>query len=235
MTKSIIVKERFCGPPESGNGGYVAGLIAKHLEGSVEVTLRKPIPLETPLAVVPSLSGLSLMHGEAVIAEGRGIETFDDDVASAPRWGDVEDAMRHPIVSGDEGVSFGHCFVCGADRKQGDGLHIVCGRLPDGRSASLWTPDASLCADDGKIDHVYLWAALDCPGYAALHTAGTLALLGRFSAEIYGDAAVGEALVVCGEAKGQEGRKHFTETTLYRSDGSVLGRAKAIWISVPSL
>jgi hypothetical protein len=37
----LVVEARYCGPPNSGNGGYVAGLLARRLgEGPVEVTLR---------------------------------------------------------------------------------------------------------------------------------------------------------------------------------------------------
>ena len=44
--KEIIIQNRFCGPPDSGNGGYTSGLIAKELNNPVEITLRKPPPLD---------------------------------------------------------------------------------------------------------------------------------------------------------------------------------------------
>ncbi|NUP32448.1 MAG: hypothetical protein HOU01_12100, partial [Streptomycetaceae bacterium] len=39
----LAVASRFNGPPESGNGGYVAGLLAEHLAGrpAATVTLRQ--------------------------------------------------------------------------------------------------------------------------------------------------------------------------------------------------
>ena len=37
---SITIDKRFRGPPNSGNGGYVCGLIADHIDGSAEITLR---------------------------------------------------------------------------------------------------------------------------------------------------------------------------------------------------
>src|SRR4051812_33728415 len=40
---------RFRGPPESANGGYCAGILADALAGAVEVTLRRPPPLEQEL------------------------------------------------------------------------------------------------------------------------------------------------------------------------------------------
>ena len=42
MTGTLVIGSRFCGPPDSGNGGYVCGLIADYLGGPAEVTLRKP-------------------------------------------------------------------------------------------------------------------------------------------------------------------------------------------------
>ena len=44
--QSIRIDRRFCGPPNSGNGGYVCGLLAAHIDGGAEITLRVPPPLE---------------------------------------------------------------------------------------------------------------------------------------------------------------------------------------------
>ena len=35
----MLVSSRFCGPPDSGNGGYVAGLVAEYVDGDAEVKL----------------------------------------------------------------------------------------------------------------------------------------------------------------------------------------------------
>ena len=53
MTGSLTVARRFCGPPGSGNGGYVCGLIAGFLDGPAEVTLRLPPPLGSLWDAVP--------------------------------------------------------------------------------------------------------------------------------------------------------------------------------------
>jgi len=45
----IIIDKRYCGPPNSGNGGYVCGRLAQHIPGGAEVTLRAPPPLDKPL------------------------------------------------------------------------------------------------------------------------------------------------------------------------------------------
>jgi len=37
----------FYGPPNSGNGGYVCGMLVHHITGAAEVTLRSPPPIGT--------------------------------------------------------------------------------------------------------------------------------------------------------------------------------------------
>ena len=55
---SITIDKRFRGPPNSGNGGYVCGLLAGHIDGrSAEIALRAPPPLARPLIIVPSAYG----------------------------------------------------------------------------------------------------------------------------------------------------------------------------------
>ena len=38
----IVIGRQFCGPPNSGNGGYVCGVLADGLEGPVTAVLRAP-------------------------------------------------------------------------------------------------------------------------------------------------------------------------------------------------
>ena len=54
---SIMIDKRYCGPPNSGNGGYVCGRLARHIPGGAEVTLRAPPPLDKPLDVVATDGG----------------------------------------------------------------------------------------------------------------------------------------------------------------------------------
>ena len=69
---SIIIDKRYCGPPNSGNGGYVCGRLARHIPGGAEVTLRAPPPLDKPLDVVATDDGLwELRDGATVVATGR--------------------------------------------------------------------------------------------------------------------------------------------------------------------
>ena len=47
MSDSVTIPARFNGPLDSGNGGYSAGALAALLDGAAEVSLRRPVPLDT--------------------------------------------------------------------------------------------------------------------------------------------------------------------------------------------
>src|ERR1700727_3707120 len=67
---TLTIPSRFCGPPASGNGGYVCGCIAAYLDGQVTLTLRRPPPLATPMAVEQDgESPVRIYHGRTLIAE----------------------------------------------------------------------------------------------------------------------------------------------------------------------
>ena len=70
MTDSMVIDSRFCGPPGSGNGGYVCGRVAAYLDGPATVTLRRPPPLATPMTVEQDGdSSVRIQHGHTLIAE----------------------------------------------------------------------------------------------------------------------------------------------------------------------
>ena len=85
MTSQITVERRFCGPPTSGNGGYVCGRMADFVDGPAEVTLRMPPPLDTPLAIESVGGGeMVLTDDDTLIAVARPVE-LDIDVPE-PVW-----------------------------------------------------------------------------------------------------------------------------------------------------
>jgi hypothetical protein len=45
----IVIAQQFCGPPNSGNGGYVCGVLAKDIEGPATSVLRARVPLDITL------------------------------------------------------------------------------------------------------------------------------------------------------------------------------------------
>jgi hypothetical protein len=69
---TVIVPGRFCGPPDSANGGITAGLLAACLPfDAVEVTLRRPPPLDTAMDVRLTCEAADLVGDGAVIASAR--------------------------------------------------------------------------------------------------------------------------------------------------------------------
>ena len=91
--KSVAIENRFCGPPNSANGGYVCGLLAAHIHGDAETTLRAPPPLGQRLAIVASEHGVELRKDETTLATGRIVHI---DVAEIPivNFSEAEDAVR---------------------------------------------------------------------------------------------------------------------------------------------
>ena len=73
-TIPTIIRKRFCGPPNSGNGGYVCGLLANALGEPAQVTLHAPPPLDppsawpTPKPPAPASAATSSMACPAVLS-----------------------------------------------------------------------------------------------------------------------------------------------------------------------
>jgi hypothetical protein len=146
MSSTIRIARRFCGPPDTGNGGYSAGTLASLLPGGCECTLRKPIPLERDLKAESFDNHARLLDDAEVIIEAVStqieiathepvpFEQADRATAESPALG------NHPFPT---------CFTCGPQRVLGDGLRIFPGRLPGANGensvfAASWIPDSSL-------------------------------------------------------------------------------------------
>src|SRR5262245_30643063 len=66
---AVIVNGRFCGAPNTASGGYVAGLLGKHLSGPARVSLEAPIPVDQPLALEQLADGgVVLSNGATALA-----------------------------------------------------------------------------------------------------------------------------------------------------------------------
>jgi hypothetical protein len=225
------IASRFSGPPESGNGGYCAGLLAKALDGAVEVTLRRPPPLEQPLSLVVEQERAELRHGDELVAEARQT-ALELEVPSAPSFARAVELSQHYV--GHAKHHFPGCFVCGPARAAGDGLRIFPGAEHEGEVvAAPFRPDVSLSQSGGLLPAELVWAALDCVGYfATAQPDYPVALLGRMTAELLGSVHVDEPCVVIGWSLGREGRKLRAGTALFGADGGLRGRAHQTWISV---
>ena len=236
MSETIVIAERFCGPPGTANGGYVAGVLARGLPGAVEVTLRAAAPLATPLVVDEGADGARVLtHGGLELA--RALRTSlalevpeppDPDVVAA-HAGDCRAMRTHP---------FPRDFVCGPARAPGDGLRIFPGVVPGSdRVAALWTPHPSLCDTSGVVAPEFLWAALDSPSsFPLLEPEDARALepmvLGRLCVSLEGELAAGERALVMAWPISLEGRRGVAGAALFAASGRLVGRARATWISL---
>lgn len=229
--RSIIVAPRFCGPPESANGGYIAGLIASLASDVVRVRLVKPPPLGVDLQVHESGGGdYELRHGEDLVAQATPAQltlvpppapTYEQALEASTRYAGFADNNPFPT-----------CFVCGPQRPRGDGLRIFAGPLDERGSvvAGVWSPDASLDQGDGKVRAEFMWAALDCPGFFAANRDARVMLLAEFTAHVDRRVHIDEPCIVVGWLLGTSGRKHEVATALYDGDGEPCARARALWI-----
>ena len=233
VDQGIMIPARYCGPAESGNGGYSCGLLAAFVNSdeAIAVTLRQPPPLDTPLQVSCEGGQAQLLDGERLIAEAAPA-ALELQVPVAPALAEAEAAAQH--YPGHHQHAFPHCFVCGPARQAGDGLRIFTGPL-QGRAlvAAPWQPDTGLAGPDGMVKDEYLWAAIDCPGaWAVLPELDTAVVLGRLTARIHGQLAADETAVVCGWRLASDGRKHQVGTALFGAGGRLIASAKAIWIAL---
>jgi hypothetical protein len=228
---AFSVATRFCGPPNSANGGYFAGRLASFATATVRVRLCAPIPLNTELQVLERDAGrLDLLNAGEVIAYAEPDE-LQLDIPSAPDYVDAIAASRRFIAF--ERHAFPGCFVCGTARTRGDGLRIFAGaNVGKTLVAAPWVPDESLASADGKVAAEFMCAALDCPGYFAARDDGVPMLLGEYTAHVDRRVHVDEPCVVIGWRIAVKGRKYEVGTALFDEDGELCGRARAVWLEL---
>lgn len=235
----IIIGRQFCGPPNSGNGGYVCGVLAKDVAGPATSVLRAPIPLDTPLGLERRDDGVMAMLGGEGQLIGQGAASAGAELPDPPPAPSLAEAKAagarylglttkfHPI-----------CFTCGTERHEGDGLRVFAGQL-EGRDrgvvADVWTPHAEFADADGLTPTEIVWAALDCPGYFAwVEKEGRHgALLGTMTGEVLRRPKAGDACIVMAWPIAREGRKETSGVALFSAGGELLARAHQVWIVMP--
>jgi len=232
----VVVAAQFRGPPTSGNGGYVGGLLAGRL-GSPVVTavLRAPVGIDTPLRILAEGGGVRLASPAGdLIAEARPGDPADLPTPPAPP------SLQAAILAGERYVGLTHnrhpvCFTCSPDLDVGYGLRMFVGQVegePAGVMAGPWTPHANFAGADGLTPIEVVWAALDCPGsFAWLERGWPGGLLGTMTCEVRRRPRTGEACIVTAWPIEASGRKSVAGTALFSADGELMARSRQIWIS----
>ena len=214
------IPARHAGPPGSANGGIACGRLAAYVAATVaEVTLRRPVPLDTDLRVEAAADAVRLYDGEHLVAEA---VPGSVDVTPPPAVAVDQAQSAAQQYAGLTGHPFPGCFACGNDRPDGLGVHP--GPVGTDHVAGVWTPTGT--------DRALVWAALDCAGAWADDMPGRPMVLGRMALRLDAEPVVGQPHVVQGWITGRAGRKTFSGTSLRTADGRLLAVARATWFAV---
>lgn len=231
----VTIGQKFCGPPNSGNGGYVAGLLARDLDGPATAVIRARVPLDAPLRLETKDGETVLLDAEGGLI-GKGVSAHAailPDVPAPPSLAQAEAAgARHP---GHTERFHPICFTCGPEREEGDGLRVFVGQVEGaepGVCAAAWTPHEAFADAQGLTPVEVLWAAIDCPGYFAwvVKEGRHGALLGTMTGEVLRQPKAGEPCIVMAWPLSREGRKEFAGVALFTATGELLARAHQVWI-----
>lgn len=242
----LIIEGRYLGPPNMGHGGYVAGALIDRIggaqDGPVQVTLKRPVPLDTALDVVAveGGAGIELRRDAETIAEA--IPASDASIIGSlviPQPPSLEAARAAApdspsLYDNGRGVH-PTCFGCGNRRADDEGLQVFAGPVEGAgqrQVAGVWSPRSDERTTDG-----WLLAALDCPGAFAFIAEGTRAgLLGRIVFQRLDSTPLDPKAdyLVTGWQIGIDGRKMFAGTALFDEEGHCLGAAKATWFGFPA-
>ena len=238
----IVLERRFNGPPETANGGYACGVVARHVDGPATVSLRRPVPLGTPLELERHDDGHVTLHdGATLIAEADPELPLDFEPPYRPSVEEAREAAGFALRANTrKGTwppgpvfpeTFDSCYVCA--RARADGLGVVFGPLPSdpALTGAVLHAGPDVPQRDGAVAPEIAWAALDCPSYTPpLWGHGVPSLLARMRAELLEPVPAGEPLTVVGWSLATDGRKHRSATAILAADGHMLARAEALWI-----
>jgi len=240
-TDTLQIDPRHNGPRTSGNGGWVAGALARRLALHAHVpvatvALRAPVPMGRPLPLRTQADGsLALCDGDTVVADAAPAmldlaipAAPPDDVAEAAG---VAARLRHQQRG--PGDPYAHCFVCGFNRP--DGLGVIVGPVdePTGLMATTWVPPAALAGADGTLTPEATWAALDCPaGMAWSHRLGRSQsiMTVRMTATVDRPLQPGARYRVLAWPLQRDGRKLHAGTAIVDADGAVCARSQQLWL-----
>jgi hypothetical protein len=79
----IVVAQQFCGPPNSGNGGYCCGVLARDIAGPATAVLRARIPLDVALDLKVGEGATELFDAEGALI-GKGLPATAGELPEVP-------------------------------------------------------------------------------------------------------------------------------------------------------
>jgi hypothetical protein len=230
--RKILIDPAFEGPPASAHGGYACGILAPFLAADPEITLRRPVPLGTPLRVAESNGGLTLHDQNDLVAEGT-VTELEDRAPQPPTFAEALAATAS--FPGLRSHPYPRCLGCGTGRADAVALRIFPGPLAERELvAAVWYPGSDATAN-GLIKPEFAWAALDCPGGWAAIRFGRIdrpAVLGRMAARLVPRIEAHSAHIVVGWLEGVSGRKLAAGSALYTRDGVLQGFSRQTWITL---
>ena len=226
---SVLVSPRHEGPPGVANGGFISGAVAKHIEGPASVRLMAPVPVGKDLRLDVEGDRAILWDGDVELVRATSSEPpldVPDPVGFGP-------ALRASLAADRSWHPFPNCFVCGPQRRMGEGLGLMPGPV-EGRDvmATAWLPMPEVVGTDDLVPAEIVWASLDCPSAWPVMKAGETSVLGTLTAEIRRPVRVREPLVIASWARASEGRKLMSGSALYAGFGDVIAVAEATWIKI---
>lgn len=240
--ESVEINEKYCGPPKSGNGGYVAGITANRIANkAVVIKIKAPAPLNEALyySSDSNKNGIKLLSKAAnlLIAEAQEDSGFYMDV---PELNFLSlEAIGNPEREylGFHEHPFPTCFVCGPERSHEDGMRIFPAKIQDPFGfthlhGAFWNPWKDLAGTDGRIREEIVWAALDCPGgFAVSHVDTTLIVLAKLRGRLLESIFPDIPYAILSWEIGRNRRQRTAGTAIYRiEDRKCVAYSEALWM-----
>ena len=176
----------------SANGGYAAGLVARARRGPVEVTLRLPPPLDTPLDVRHATVERSLLlDGDALVAEARAGRARARARRCAGSFEARAGAAEEQHVRLGDARRSRECFSCGTRARRRTASRSIPGRSPEREPLHARAVDGA-----SRSPPEVVWAAIDCS--ARTPSAGSVAA----------SAAARDGMTAAGRSAPRRGRAH---------------------------
>jgi hypothetical protein len=231
VNEAIVIDRGCCGPPGSGNGGYVGGLLAARLGGNAEASFRRPVPLGRELQLDHNGEVVSLHDAAELLVEARPV-SLHILVPPPPSLAEAREASGH-YIGRRVRLPFARCIGCGIERTEGEGLRIFAGPVAGGgdRYAAPWTPHDRHADARGDVRTEFVWTALDCSGgFAITGEEQRTVLTARLAVRIDIRPRAGEPLIVSAWVIERGERKHISGTALFTAEGRLLAVGRALWV-----